>query len=304
MKNIFRLALFLSTAVVLAQDGKPSPFSNKKQPKREATDDRVTHYAFVTTGPAFRGPLGQMYWKCNEKIQAMLDEYGYPEQAVYRLCEFGPSKGPGVDGTSTYESYKRIFEHLAKILQKDDHLFIFLVGHGSPAGNDFVHPLVKGQLTATEFKRWLDAIPTSNITVVMNPCFSGGFLPKLSAPGRVICTSTNDRETNSVGWAESMADALRPGSQADVNKDGKVSIKEAYNVGLENTLRHYGQNLREHPLLDDNGDSVGHMGKEPVVDGDGKLAAERFLGHQGKKLSFSAEAIEKLKKLNAELKLE
>lgn len=287
----------------LFQD-QPSPFSRQGKPAPKQGEDRVTHYAVVTTGPAFRGPLAEMYWKCNERIQAMLDLYGYPDESVFRLSEFGNSRSARVDGTSTLDSFKKVYEHLAKTLQKDDHLFIFLVGHGSPAGNDFVHPLVKGQLTATEFKRLLDALPTRNITIVMNPCFSGGFLPKLSAPGRVICTSTNDKEVNSVGWAEAMADALRPDAKSDANGDGKVSLKEAYNAALENTLRHYGQNLKEHPLLDDNGDSIGHMGKEPVVEGDGKAAAERFLGHQGKKLSFSAASIEKLKKQNASLKLE
>ena len=46
--------------------------------------------------------------------------------------------------------------------------------------------------------------------------------------------------------------------------------------------------------MDDNGDGVGHFGKEDVVEGDGKLAARRFLGDDGRKLQFPTSAIEKL----------
>jgi hypothetical protein len=68
-------------------------------------------------------------------------------------------------------------------------------------------------------------------------------------------------------------------------------------------IRDYPGGLKEHPLLDDNGDGVGHFGKDPVVDGDGALAARRFLGNEGYRLDFSPQAIQKLKDLNAGLVL-
>ena len=56
--------------------------------------------------------------------------------------------------------------------------------------------------------------------------------------------------------------------------------------------------------MDDNGDSKGHYGKDAVVEGDGKLAAKRFLGDEGKKLKYHNLAIQELAKLNKNLKLD
>lgn len=56
--------------------------------------------------------------------------------------------------------------------------------------------------------------------------------------------------------------------------------------------------------MEDDGDGIGHFGGDDVVEADDKLAARRFLGDEGHRLQFSPAAIEKLRKINAGLKLE
>lgn len=257
--------------------------------------DRVTHYAFLSTGPS-GGPLAASYWHVNQRMYEVLKEYGYPDEAIYRFSEFGATQGPSVNGRSTLANFKKTFAHLAQNLKPDDHVLIMIVGHGSPSGSDFVHSLIGGGLTATELKEMVDRLPTKELTLVMHPCFSGGFLPKLSAPGRVVVTSTNDKEVNACPWAEAFEEALTL-----KGRSGAPSIKDAYNAALEVGRKKYGADLKEHPLLDDNGDGVGHYGAEKNVEGDGSVAARRFLGDRGRPLHFSAEAIAKLKELNSPL---
>lgn len=62
--------------------------------------------------------------------------------------------------------------------------------------------------------------------------------------------------------------------------------------------------MGEHPLLDDNDDSVGFYGKSAVVGGDGSLAADTFLGDNGRKLRHQQSALKALEMANRELKLE
>lgn len=264
--------------------------------------DRITHYAVIVTGPAFNPSLNSKYWAVNRNAREMLNAYGYPKEAVYCLCEQGPTRGSGVDGCSTVVNVRKVFGHLAKVMKDGDQLFILLVGHGAPSGKDFVYVLNDGRITATELNTLVDRLPTQHITIAMSPCFSGGFIPKLSRPGRVICTSTNDAEENATPWAEAFTEALMPSKSAELSKQ-RISIKQAYDSALDATVKRYNGNTREHPLLDDNGDGVGHFGRGTLVGGDGKLAAQRFLGAEGRKLAFSAGAIEKLRELNAPLSL-
>ena len=104
-----------------------------------------------------------------------------------------------------------------------------------------------------------------------------------------------------------MTKALARAEGTDADGDGRVSVKEAYNASVDGTIEWYrkkNRSLAEHPLLDDNGDGVGHHGKGLVVEGDGKLAARTFLGDEGSKLSYTPAACQALAKLNEQLKLE
>ena len=121
--------------------------------------DRVTDYAVVVTGPSFDKTLGAKYWAVNQRVQEMLNQFGYPHEAIYRFCEEGPVKGPGINGKSTLANIRIVFGHLAKIMEKGDRLVVFLVGHASPFQGDFACVLNDGRLTGAELKALLDAVP-------------------------------------------------------------------------------------------------------------------------------------------------
>lgn len=267
-----------------------------------AAPQRVTHYAVVSTGPALGERLERLYWEVNATAYRVLRNYGYPHEAIYRFSERGRGDARSVDGVSSLANLRATFAHLARITEPGDDVLVVLVGHGRPWEGDFVTLLGGGELNATEFGELVDALPARNITLVIHPCYSGGFLPKLSKPGRVVVTSTNDQEENAVPWAEAFLGAFAPESDGDLDGDGRVSILEAYAAGLRPGRERYGAELKEHPLLDDNGDGKGTFGELPR-EGDGEVATARFLGDEGKPLKFSREAVEALARANGELKL-
>ncbi len=89
---------------------------------------------------------------------------------------------------------------------------------------------------------------------------SGTFLTKLSGPGRVIVTATKSgQEQNYARFGEYLADAIGDPA-ADGDKDGQVSLLEAFLAASRRVAEFYQSKARlatEHALIDDNGDKLG-----------------------------------------------
>lgn len=278
------------------------PFSVCDAEARADQGSRVTHFALISTGPAFNEHLEMLYWGVNETMYRVLRNYGYPHEAIIQLSERGRNDSRRVDGRATLENFRSACRHIARIAQPDDHVMILLVGHGTAANGDFITHFIDGELSAMDLGELVESIQAKNVTLVLHPCFSGGFLPRVSGQGRVVVTSTNDAEENAVPWAEAFVEAFAPESEKDTDSDGRVSIWEAYVASLQPGRDRYGSDLKEHPLLDDNGDGVGHFGGLPSG-GDGSLAKKRFLGDQGRPLQFEESAIEQLRQANSTMLL-
>ena len=101
---------------------------------------------------------------------------------------------------------------------------------------------------------------------------SGEFIKPLSAEGRIIITATRSgNEQNATIFADHFIAALTDGA-ADADKNGRVSVLEAFNYATKVIADWYKQKNRlatEHALIDDNGDGTGH---EEATAGDGNLA--------------------------------
>ncbi len=109
---------------------------------------------------------------------------------------------------------------------------------------------------------------------------SGEFLKAISGPNRVVITSTrsgNERNLSKFGgwFVAAFAEDV-----ADTDKDGAVSMAEAFEYARIETQRSYESSqtlLTEHAVLDDNGDGVGSREVTPESQ-DGALARATFLG--------------------------
>jgi hypothetical protein len=102
-------------------------------------------------------------------------------------------------------------------------------------------------------------------------------LPLLSGPNRVIITATKTAfERNESVFAKYFVEALTKDG-ADTDKDGRVSLLEAFNYATSETKRSYtdaGKLQTEHAILDDDGDGKGDPAPTGRT-GDG-MASRRF----------------------------
>jgi hypothetical protein len=155
--------------------------------------------------------------------------------------------------------HDRLKSALADKVTGSEPLWIVLIGHGSFDGKEAKFNLRGPDVTDSEFSAWLAPIKRP-VAVIDCASASSPFLNKLSGPGRVIITATRSgSEQNFARFGEYLAETIAD-PRADLDKDGQVSLLEAYLTAAARTAEWYKSRSRlatEHALLDDNGDKLG-----------------------------------------------
>jgi hypothetical protein len=117
------------------------------------------------------------------------------------------------------------------------------------------------------------------VALVNTASSSGDFVQAVAAPGRTVITATRSaREQNETVFAGFFVEAFT-GEDADLDKDGRVSMLEAFRYAAREVERHYADQdllMTEHAQLDDDGDGKGSDTPE-ATSGDGMVAATLFL---------------------------
>ncbi len=138
-------------------------------------------------------------------------------------------------------------------------LWIVLLGHGTFDGTSAKFNLRGPDVSARELATWLEPVqrPTA---IIVCAAASGPFLSRLSRPGRTVVTAA--RSGDEYSWSRfgaHFASAIGDES-ADLDKDGQVSLLEAFLVASAGVAEFYEDAARlasEHALIDDNGDGLG-----------------------------------------------
>jgi len=221
---------------------------------------------------------------------------------------------PPLDGTAqslTREKAADAFASASADIQKEDAFLLFLIGHGSLQQE--AKFMVDGpDISAGDFGDWLAQVPASRQVIVNTTSASVAFINALSAPGRIVCTSTRSgTERNATEFMEHFLLVLEEG-RGDANRDGKLSLGEWFDAAAADTLAWYereGYIATEHALLEDNGDGRGSRLPLEASDApsrDGALAAEmvmrqdaRLAGVDPEQLARYGRAIERVKALTA-----
>jgi hypothetical protein len=138
-------------------------------------------------------------------------------------------------------------------------LWLVFVGHGTFDGKEARFNLRGPDISATDLAQWLKPFRRPLVFIDCSSS-SAPFLNKLSGTNRVIITATRSGyEQYYTRFGEYFAEALTD-SQADLDKDGQVSLLEAFLIASRRTAEFYkmeGRLATEHALLDDNGDGLG-----------------------------------------------
>jgi len=235
-------------------------------------------YALVVTGATGGESYAAKYagWR-QSFVSTLRTKFGYPDDHVIVMAE---GSGSGAQAATRDEVRHAILD-LRGRLGKDDQLIVLLIGHGTPAdgsgAEDAKFNLVGPDLKASE---WADLLKplAARVVFVDTTAVSFPFLRHLTGPGRIVITATDSiAQEFETTFAEFFVRAFEDPS-ADADKNGRVSLFEAFTYASAATRAWYeqrGQLPTERPLIDDDGDGVGHEASNPGSDG--ALARATFL---------------------------
>ena len=210
-------------------------------------------------------------------VAALGEKFAIPAENIIYLSE-DPATDLRIQGRSTRENVDGAFTTLASNSQPGDYIFVVLIGHGSFTDGESRFNLPGPDLTAEDFGLHLDQLLERRVAFANLASSSGEFVKALSGAGRAIVTATRTgRERNETVFGGYFIEAFS-GETADLNRDGRVSLWEAFEFARTEVTREYATSNRiatEHAVLDDNGDGEGST---ELVDGaDGALARTMFL---------------------------
>jgi hypothetical protein len=238
-------------------------------------------HALIVTGIGGEPRYQEVFFQWGSTmVKAATERWGVPEADVVFLTE-QPDRGPAIaDGRSTKDEITKALTGIASKAGPDDLVFIVYLGHGSFQNNEARLSLPGPDVTAAELSVMLDALGNRRLVVVNASSASGAFMKPLAGPNRVVITSTRSGMERNLSKFGGWFVAAFAEDVADIDKDGAVSIGEAFEYARIETQRSYEQDqtlLTEHAVIDDNGDGEGTTIITQESD-DGALARATFIG--------------------------
>ena len=214
-------------------------------------------------------------------IDAATDRYELPAENVTYLAEKTELDPERIDDRSTREGVEQAFAAIARRTQPNDQVIVVLIGHGSYSDGESRFNLPGRDLTAGDYARLLEPLRSQQVAFVNTATASGGFIEALSGERRTVVTATRSgAQWNETVFGGYFVEAFADGEeQSDQNKDGRVSVLEAFEYAVTQVARAYesdGRLQTEHALLDDNGDGDGTREPDPLTT-DGAMARTMFI---------------------------
>ena len=218
-------------------------------------------------------PAGEVavFNDAGERRVMIITGAGGEEEYTELFAEWGRDLAKAFDGNAAEmvhitnkpentDARKAVESTLKKWTEKPDgEIWILLVGHGTFDGKAAKFNLVGNDASDADFKHWLKPHRGPLVFINTSSC-SAPFIRTLSGPNRVVATATKSGyEQNFCRFGGYMAAALGQ-AEADLDKDGAVSVLEAFLIASRKAGEFYRENDRlvsENALLDDNGDGMG-----------------------------------------------
>lgn len=191
----------------------------------------------------------------NSLAQAAHERAGLGDSAIVWLGDTAAARSKWYRGASLRENVERTLKRLSD-RPGTEPVVVVLIGHGSGEGDETRVSLPGPDMTARDFAKALERFGDRRVAFINLTSASGDMLPVLAGPGRVVMTATKSAfERNESQFARFFVDALaRDG--ADTDKDGRVSLLEAFRYADSETKRFYeteGRLATEHAQLADDG---------------------------------------------------
>lgn len=260
---------------LLTEIKEPAPvrlfdFAKIKSGRTKSVQSSDNCYAVIISGGYNASNNWQRYWNdCSAIYSALVNIYDFQDSHIKCLISDGTSSSQDrrisggydsspldldgdqdndIDYSATKANITAVFNSLRTIINSEDQLFIFVTDHGNQeSGQDALIYLWGETIRDDQFAAEVDKIYAGQITIVMEQCYSGGFIDDLTAQNRVIATACDYNEVSySMGyysydefvfdWISAVAgeDPYENPVDADDNNDGFVSMQEAFNYAEAN----------------------------------------------------------------------
>ncbi|MDH3735181.1 MAG: C13 family peptidase [Gemmatimonadota bacterium] len=250
-----------------------------------------TTHLIVVTGLGGQPEYSDLFHTQGKSLMgAAEDRWGVPRDNIVWLAE-APDRDPDlVSDRSTKEALEAAILSAASRAGPSDGVMIVLIGHGSGEGDESKINLPGPDLSGGDLAEALGAFSSQTVAIVNTASASGGFVQALSGERRIVVTATRSpREKERTYFGSYFVDAYLD-EGADVDKDERVSLLEAFQFASGEVARRYerdNQMLTEHALLDDNGDREGSAAPG-ATQSDGALAGRFFLVSTSKSVAQQA----------------
>ena len=239
-------------------------------PRESSAEQR---FALIVSGATGGQEYAAQYSGWSETLERLfMDKFKFEPDAVTVLTE---SDVPA--NAATGDNVRKAVSSIRDRMTRDDLLVVVLIGHGTFDGVDAKFNLVGRDLESAEWAALLRPLP-GRVVVVNTTAGSFPFIERLSGPRRIVVSATDSvAQRFDTVFPEYFIKAFEDES-ADLDKNGRVSIWEAFASATGGVRRHYqrrGQLSTERALIDDNGDGTG---RGVADDGpDGAAASRTYL---------------------------
>lgn len=232
-------------------------------------------YAIILSGGISRYSNYERYWNdCSFIYQTLVNKYGVPKENIYPIMSDGQNPAEDMrkttggfasqsldldfDGVNdiklaaTKANVQSTMNKLANILQKDDHLFIYVIDHGSSDDeltNSYICLWGGEKLYDTELADMITPFSNKfvNVNVLLGQCYSGGFVDNLTKTGCVVAAASTGSESSwscpdipydefVYHWTCAVNGADHEGTlkSADSDGNGRVTMQEAFEFAKNN----------------------------------------------------------------------
>jgi hypothetical protein len=248
------LVLFLAGGLLL-RIGLTARQASASQGTDPSADPRWAVLVFGSSGDP---ELRVRYLKEVADLQSLLEgPFAIPRNQIHTLCDDPKPGTVQAQRLSTKENLAAACNEIAAQAGPEDTVFVFIEGHGSFDGKSYKLNLVGPDPTAEELAAILYSIHARRFLVVNNTSCSGASVAALSGKEKVVVAATKSGNEKLVTrLAEYFIEAFM-GNSADVDKNSRVSIFEAFQYASQHVEDHYAKEgilQTEHPVLSDNGD--------------------------------------------------
>jgi hypothetical protein len=274
------VVLTLMVGGLLLTQTRASAHGPPEEPVRQLQAPTPAAHLLVIAGVGGAPEYEQAFYDDAMRMaEAARNRDSVPDSAITVLTGRPERDSRRIAGRSTKIEVERSLARIASAARPGDLVFVLLIGHGSARDGHSYFNLPGPDMSAADFARALKPLSAQRVAMINTASASAEFIPALSAKNRAIVTATSSvLERNATRFARPFIAAYAE-NEADADKDGRVSLLEAYTYARREVAREYesaNQLQSEHAMLDDNGDGKG-TADPGASTADGQLASHFVL---------------------------